>query len=163
MQQFYHWTNPENTKKILIEGLKKGKDLGIQNYYKGIPIDNKYIYLAKKLPDRFKDICESNDLLLVQLPEYHPVERDFDVSILFKSANYDNPLEALDMLFIFSELGVLNDKIDLSNDEGINELLLQVSDEKWDKIFSFYRTPLNIEPNSKYSIKKVDKYNILPL
>ena len=89
MPIYYHTISPAYEKKAIANGLKPGKELGIQNIVGRTPVDNNYVYLWKnynilkgKLFSGFVDSGWS--LLKVEIPASHPVERDLDVSVLFQ-------------------------------------------------------------------------------
>ena len=157
MKKFYHWTHPERTKSILETGLKPGIELGIRTQYNGVHTDNRFVYLIKNLDysSFITRIYEHFDILTVEMPEYHPIERDLDAKVLFQGTNYKNPFQAMGILMLISKLGIKprDGKFDLSTPEKIDELLLSVTDENWDNAIGFYRTPLTIPNKDEYRIE----------
>jgi hypothetical protein len=156
MKKFYHWTHPEKTASILETGLKPGIEVGMKRQYNGVYTDNRFVYLAKNLdypyPARF---YERFDILTVEMPRNHPVERDMDAKVLFQGTNYKNPFQALGIVMLISKLGIKprDGKFDLSAPEKIEELLLSATEENWDNAIGFYRTPLAIPNKDGYRIE----------
>ncbi len=168
MKRFYHWTDRANIDRILQGGLKPGIELGVQEQYGGIDIDHSYIYLAKNLTAHY--MSESiglhrryqKELLAVDIPDEHPIERDYDVSVFVQGTHGFFGL--LNILQLIGELGIesIDGKFDFSSRESIIQHLKEVSDERWDKIFGFYRTPLPIPPNDRYRIERYDGFRVKP-
>ena len=154
MNQFYHWTNKSNLQSILKNGLKTGKELGIQNYYFGEPIDNRYIYLAKKpeeLPEK-PDFC----MLSIELPDRHPIERDYDLAIFLQGGWLMTPMQTfLDTIKKIKQLGIqpVDETFDFTSREKITRVLQEATDLNWDKAFAFYRTKKSIPNKKPYRIK----------
>ena len=112
MKRFYHWTDEGNIENILQEGLRPGIELGMQEQYGGIDIDHRYIYLAKNLLLVPREVYREKKLLSVDIPEDHPIERDYDVAVFIEGTHGFFGL--LSMLQIIANLGIkpINDKID---------------------------------------------------
>ena len=155
MKRFYHWTDEGNIENILQEGLRPGIELGMQEQYGGIDIDHRYIYLAKNLLLVPREVYREKKLLSVDIPEDHPIERDYDVAEFIEGTHGFFGL--LSMLQIIANLGIkpINDKIDFSNRESMVHHLERVSDETWDNTFGFYRTHLPIPPDGRYKIERM--------
>ena len=90
MNIYYHCLPQEDVQRVLKEGIKPGKQIGIQRHFRGIPVDNNYLYLWKNLNildgEVYHGLLSDGCLFLkVTVPETHPIERDLDAKILLQN------------------------------------------------------------------------------
>ncbi|MDO8556590.1 MAG: hypothetical protein Q7R96_05460 [Nanoarchaeota archaeon] len=109
MQAYYHWTTQERAERILKEGLKPGKDVGLGSTHNGRLCDNTYAYLAKNLDvlltGNFRGILEEpgTTVLELSIEEKHPLERDMDVHLLITTTGM---LAGMNLYKILGDLAI---------------------------------------------------------
>lgn len=168
MQSYYHLTKNENVEKILKEGLRSGADLGYKppQYYDKV-CDNNFIYLSKT-PDSlnrwFANMDKSSkSLITLYFPEGHPIGRDLDTPVIVSGQGA--VFGSLTLKDVLQEMGIdlsTKDLVQVSQDRTkIQELFVNVPNYTWDRVFGFYRTPINVPASSIVRFERCDQDFVL--